>query len=335
MARNPWTGYVGVLTPQYEERLMIWTCLLVAVMAGDADSVLSEEPLRPGDLRRVVTHHGLERNYLVHVPKSYDAAKSIPVVLVLHGGGSNAAMTVRYTGMNEKADQAGFLAVYPNGTGRVAHALTWNAGNCCGYAQRQQIDDVGFMAAVLDDLDQIGKIDERRIYATGISNGGMLAYRLANEMSERVAAIAPVAGTLGFDDPKPTRPVPVIQFHGTEDRFVPLHGGRGIKSITQTNFHSVEKAVAQWAKLIGCPDKPRETKVPHVAKDDMHVTRREYGPGKNGAELVFYLIEGGGHTWPGRQPLADIEFLGPSTGDISANDLMWEFFVQHPLPDKK
>lgn len=313
---------------------MIWSCLLVVVMAAEGEVVPSNEALRPGDFRREVTYNGLNRNYLVHVPKSYDPAKPMPVVLILHGGGSNAAMTVRYTGLNEKADQSGFLAVYPNGTGRLARALTWNAGNCCGYAQRQQIDDVGFVGAVLDDLQKAGKVNPRRIYATGISNGGMLAYRLAVELPHRIAAIAPVAGTLGIDEVKPSRPVSVIHFHGSEDRFVPLKGGRGIKSLTQTNFHSVENTIETWAKLNGCPESPQVSKVPHVGRDEMQVTRKEYSPGKAGTEVVFYLIEGGGHTWPGREPMIGIDFLGPTSHDISANDLMWDFFVKHPLPEK-
>lgn len=307
---------------------MLWICLMTGMLAADADS------LRPGDFRRTVASGGLERNYLVHVPPKYDGRKLTPVVLVLHGGGSNAAMTVRYTGLNDKADTAGFIAVYPNGTGRVERALTWNAGNCCGYAQRHQIDDVAFVSALLDDLEKVARVDRRRIFATGISNGGMMSYRLAAELSDRIAAIAPVAGTLGTENVKPKRPVSVLHFHGTDDKFLPFAGGRGAKSLTQTNFHPVEQTLATWVKNNGCPVLPQTSKVPHVAKDELRVTRRDYGPGRNGSEVVLYLIEGGGHTWPGRQPLIEIEFLGPSTGDISANDLMWSFFEKHPLPEK-
>lgn len=307
---------------------MLWICLVTAMLGADADSLSS------GDYRRTVNSGGLERNYLVHVPPRYDGKKPLPVVLIFHGGGSNAAMTVRYTGLNDKADAAGFIAVYPNGTGRVERALTWNAGNCCGYAQRHQIDDVAFVSALLDDLEKVSSVDRRRIFATGISNGGMMSYRLAAELSDRIAAIAPVAGTLGIDDVKPKRPVSVLHFHGTDDKFLPFAGGRGAKSITQTVFHLVEQTLSTWVKINGCPVLPKTTKVPHVAKDEMRVTRREYGAGKNGAEVVLYLIEGGGHTWPGRHPLVEIEFLGPTTGDISANDLMWSFFEKHPLPEK-
>ncbi|MCE9527288.1 MAG: prolyl oligopeptidase family serine peptidase [Planctomycetales bacterium] len=305
---------------------MLFTCLVAAMIGADADT------LKPGDFRRTVMSGGIERNYLVHVPPGYDGKKPMPVVLIFHGGGSNAAMTVRYTGLNEKGDAAGFLAVYPNGTGRLARALTWNAGNCCGYAQRQQIDDVGYVSALLDDLEKAGHVDRRRIFATGISNGGMMSYRLAAELSDRIAAIAPVAGTLGIETVKPSRPVPVLHFHGTDDQFLPFKGGRGVKSLTETIFHPVEDTLETWVKINGCLGQPKSTQLPHVAKDEMRVIRREYGPGKSGAEVVLYLIEGGGHTWPGRQPHREIEFLGPSTEDISANDLMWSFFEKHPLP---
>lgn len=225
-------------------------------------------------------------------------------------------------------DEAGFIAVYANGTGRFERMLTWNAGNCCGYAMRNNVDDVGFVRTLLDDLASAAKIDQDRVYATGMSNGAMISYRLASELSDRIAAIAPVAGPMGTETCIPKRPAPVMHFHGTDDEFAAFQGGPGPKSISQTDFYSVEHSIEAWVKANGCPAKPTITKEPDRADDGMTVTRKTYGPGRTGSEVVLLVIESGGHTWPGREPR--IGRLGKSTRDISANDLMWEFFQRRP-----
>ena len=215
-------------------------------------SAVAAEPLKPGDHSRTVTVGKLERTYLVHVPPKYDGAKAMPVVLVFHGGGSNPEQMEKYCGLDAKADEAGFIAVYPAGSGHLSF-LTWNAGNCCGYAERNNVDDVAFVRALLDDLIAADRIDEKRIYATGMSNGGIFCYRLADEMSDRIAAIAPVSGTMGSATCQPKRPVPIIHFHGTADEFVAFGGGGGPKSISKTDFFSVDHTMKQWTKADGCP----------------------------------------------------------------------------------
>ncbi|MFN7973916.1 MAG: PHB depolymerase family esterase [Acidobacteriota bacterium] len=286
--------------------------------------------LGPGDHRRTLQHGGIERSYIVHVPPGYDGSKLVPVVLNFHGGGGNARVHERFSGMNEKADAAGFVVVYPNGTGRGTTMLTWNGGNCCMYAMFHRIDDVGFTSAMLDDLEKVLAVDTKRIFATGMSNGAIMCHRLACELSDRIAAIAPVAGTLGVVDCSPSRPVPVIDFHGTDDPYLKYTGGFGEHSITKTLFESVPRTIERWVEVDGCPGKPVRSTFPNTADDGTTVVKETYGPGKNGAEVVLVTIEGGGHTWPGRAPrLPD---LGASTRDVSANDLMWEFFQAHPMP---
>ena len=284
--------------------------------------------LEPGDHTRSVESDGRTRSYIVHLPPSCDGSKPLPVVLAFHGGGSNAKQMARFCGLNDKADEAGFIAVYPDGTGRFERMLTWNAGNCCGYAMRNNVDDVAFVRTLLDDLGSAAKIDEDRVYATGMSNGAMISYRLASELSDRIAAIAPVAGPMGTETCNPKRPVPVMHFHGTDDEFAAFQGGPGPKSISQIDFYSVEHSIEAWVKANGCPAKPTITKEPDRTDDGMTVTRKTYGPGGAGSEVILFIIEGGGHTWPGREPR--IERLGKSTRDISANDLLWEFFRKHP-----
>jgi len=287
------------------------------------------QPLQPGDTTRSLQVDRRTRTYLVHVPKSYDGTKPYPVVLAFHGGGSNAEQMVRFCGLSEKADRAGFLVVYPNGTGLLTTMLTWNGGNCCGFAMQHQVDDVAFIRALLDDLESAIKVDRRRIYATGMSNGAILTYRLASELSDRIAAVAPVAGPMGTETCAPQRSVPVIHFHGTNDEFAPFQGGHGPKSMSGTNFYSVDHSIRAWIKANRCPDQPLVVREPDQAKDGTAVVRKTYGPGTDGSEVVLEVIEGGGHTWPGRQP--PLKFLGKSTKNVSANDLMWEFFQRHPM----
>jgi polyhydroxybutyrate depolymerase len=207
--------------------------------------------------------------------------------------------------------------------------LTFNGGNCCGYAMNNNVDDVGFVRALLDDLAKVANIDSKRVFATGMSNGGIISYRLASELSDRIAAIAPVGGPMGTETCSPKRPVSVIHFHGTDDDFAPFKGGKGTRSISGTNFFSVEHSIKAWVKADGCPKEPVVTKLPDNADDGMTVTKEVYGPGRDGAEVLLVEIEGGGHTWPGQEPR--VRFLGKSTKDISANDMMWEFFEKHPM----
>jgi len=284
--------------------------------------------LRAGDHTRTLNEGGLERNYLVHVPPQYDPATPMPVVLAFHGGGANAGNMVTFSGLNEKADEAGFIVVYPEGTGRLERMRTFNAGNCCGYAASQQIDDVAFTRRILDDLENVANVDRRRIFATGMSNGAMMAYRLASELSDRIAAIAPVGGSMGTKDCHPGRAVSVMHFHGDADEFVPFKGGRG-RGISGTDFYSVEHSIAAWAKADGCGTTPTTTRLPDQQDDGTAVKEVRYDSGKDGSEVVLVLIEGGGHTWPGREPR--LRSLGVSTRDISANDMMWEFFQRHPM----
>jgi polyhydroxybutyrate depolymerase len=298
--------------------------ILILAVAGTQTDTLGA-----GDHTRTLTVGTLKRTYLVHVPKSYDGTKPYPVVLAYHGGASNAEQMVHFCGLNDKADQAGFITVYPSGTGKLDRLLTWNGGNCCGYAMQNNIDDVAFTRALLDDLAKLVQVDAKRVYATGMSNGAIMAYRLAAELSERIAAIAPVAGPMGTETCAPKRPVPVMHFHGTDDQFAPFKGGKGEKSLSGTNFYSVAHSVKAWVKANGCKDEPATVELPDKAKDGTLVTRTTYGGGKDGAEVVLIVIEGGGHTWPGREPL--VKVLGKATKNISANDLMWEFFAKHPM----
>ena len=284
--------------------------------------------LGPGDHERKLTIDGRARSYLVHVPPGYDPQRAMPVVLILHGAMTNGLITVAFTGMNAKADTAGFIAVYPNGTGKREPFLFWNAGGLPPGVAPRLPDDVAFIRAALDDLATVVHVDPLRIHATGISNGAMMCYKLAAELADRIASIAPVAGTMIFPDPKPARPVAVLHFHGTDDKLVPF-AGQKMRGPRGAGMQSVEETVHAWCAIDGCPTEPIVTAEPDTAADGTTVTRKTYGPGKDGTEVVLYEITGGGHTWPGQK--TPVGFLGRTTLDISANDLIWEFFQKHPF----
>jgi len=286
--------------------------------------------LGPGNYDRSVTFGGMERSYVVHVPASYDPSKPSPVILNFHGGGGNSKSARNTSMMDLASDRYGFIAVYPQGTGAKfrlinPHGYTWNAGSCCGWAMKHHIDDVGFTNALLDDLERQFNVDKKRVFATGISNGAMMCFRLACELSNRIAAIAPISGTMGMSNCNPPRPVSVIYFHGTSDEFVPIGGGKGPRSLPGEFFESVDTTIAFWRKKDRTGDSARIVRRGQA-------TGYYYGPGADGMEVVLWLIKGGGHTWPGgRFGLLGKRILGEMTHDISANDLMWEFFQRHPL----
>ena len=292
-----------------------------------AMSIIAAEPLVPGDNAREIEFNGMQRTYTVHVPPKFDLQKPTPVVLIYHGALTNRDMMSAFTGLNKKADEAGFLAVYPNGNGEGKLTFVWNAGGR-GKALDQKYDDVAFTSRLLDELGTLARLDAKRIYATGLSNGGMMCYRLAAELSDRIAAIAPVSGTMAIREAKPGRPVPVLHFHGTDDKLVPVSGADARARLV-IPFKSLDETMRIWAKIDGCPEMPVVEQLPDKADDGTTVERRTWGPGTDGAEVVLYVVTGGGHTWPGRE--RPVKFLGKSTKDISANDLIWEFFEKHPM----
>jgi polyhydroxybutyrate depolymerase len=277
----------------------------------------------PGDYHQQMNFDGRERSYVLHVPPAFVYRKPLPLVVVLHGGGGNAQYAMEMTNMSAKADQAGFLVVYPNGTGSIRERLlTWNSWNCCGYALDQQIDDVGFIRTLLERLQQGLKIDSKRIYVTGFSNGGMETYRLGCELADQFAAIAPVAGALNTDDCRPSSPLSVIIFHGTADEHILYDGGKPVKQMDRHERvdKPVSYAVSFWVQHNACESIPQHEENGNILQD-------VYSGCRAGTEVILYTIQGGVHAWPGGKKV----LLGDEpTQEISATDLMWDFFMKHP-----
>jgi polyhydroxybutyrate depolymerase len=283
-------------------------------------------PLRAGDHVRQLALGELQRSYYVHIPPTYDSKKPMPVVLVLHGAAMNGQIMEWFCGLSKKADEAGFIACYPNGTGPGGTLLTWNAGVFPGGLNPRRANDVAFIGAVLDDLGTVARVDRKRVYAAGMSNGGMMAYRLAAEMPERFAAIAVVSGVMCLEKPELKHSMPILHFHGTKDGLVPFAGTKNGGG--PYRFPGVMENLEPWLHLNECAEMPTVTELP-TKEDKLQVIRKDYTTGTEKAPVVLYVIEGGGHTWPGMERHA--AFLGATTLNISANDLMWDFFRQFTL----
>ena len=277
-----------------------------------------------GETTHTLTHNGRNRSYILYIPATANLSQPVPLVFVFHGGTGNAESAIHMSGFNEVADQNGFVVVYPNGTGpwRGDKLLTWNGGTCCGYAQEKNVDDVGFVRAIVTDMQTEANIDEQRIYATGLSNGAILSHRLACEAADLFAAIAPVAGTLNFSPCNPSQPVSVIEFHGTDDQHILYDGGFGSQSLVKVDFASVQDSIGFWTLFSNCNAHPQMNSF-----DDI---QHETWLGCANASMELVTILGGGHSWPGGQG----GWVGsdPPTMTIAASQLIWEFFATHPMP---
>jgi len=283
--------------------------------AGDAPAAVActGKTAMTGNATWTIQSGGVSRTMIVHVPTGYDPARGTPLVVNFHGYTSDAAQEALLSLMSPKADAAGFVVIYPNGTGAPQ---SWNAGACCGSAAATGVDDIAFVKDLLAAANDRLCIDPARVYATGMSNGGFLSHRIGCELADRFAAIAPVAGVLGMTSCTPARPIPVLGFHGTLDTLVPYGCDPAI------GFPAVADTYAAWAARDACASTPVET----FRNGDAHCST--YSGCAGGAEVTLCTIDGGGHTWPGGTP---VPTLGLTSTDISATDTMWTFFAAHPM----
>ncbi len=264
---------------------------------------------------------GRNRFFKVHLPLGYTVQKEYPVVFVFHGGGGNPDNIEKTTDFSTKADKEGFIVVYPYGTGSFPKKLlTWNTWDCCGYADKKNIDDVSFIKKVLEIIKTKYSVNQNMIFATGLSNGGMMCYLLACEMPDQFAAVAPVAATM-FDENQCTAnsEISMIIFNSIDDKHIPYEGGIGDESIVKVEKMPVEKVVNFWVNKFNCV-LLNKTEVSSYNKIDYM--------NKKGTEIIFYKMMGGGHSWPGGERgrfRAD-----KPVKDVSATDLIWEFFKNHP-----
>ena len=276
---------------------------------------------RAGDHRFSIRHGGLTRTYRVHVPPGYNMAVPAPLLVALHGG--SAATDLRANdadyGLVAKSDREGFIAVFPSGfTPGGGKLATWNAGGCCGAARGQNVDDVGFIRQVVTNVFRQMSIDRDRIFAAGLSDGGMMAYRLACETPEVFRAVASVAGTDNTRTCAPGNPVSVLHIHAKDDPRVPFAGGAGPDGPDRSGapLASAAATVAKWAQLDGCAAQPR-----HIL-DKAGASCQAYSWCRGRAEVQLCVTDTGGHSWPGGKKRAG----APASQAISATDSIWEVF---------
>ncbi len=280
---------------------------------------------------RTLTVEARERTYHLHVPANHSSPS--PLVFVFHGGGGQGTQIERSSGFDAIADREGFAVAYPDGVDR-----NWNDGRTDAPLQgalRNQVDDLAFVRAMLADIATVVPIDAKRIFSTGMSNGAIFSEYLAAKLSERFAAIAPVAG--GIADPfykefAPTNPVSVFAINGTRDLLVPFGGG-SVSRGGRGKVIAVDEAMRLWVVRDGANPEPQTGMLPDTdPTDGCRVTWKKWTGGKNGTEVWLYQEEGAGHTWPGGHDRLPRVLVGGTCRDFSASEAAWSFFKTHPKP---
>ncbi len=308
-----------------------------AVITVTAVSLLSllqivtvAQGLKNEAIEHTVTVDGISRNYLVFAPKRFD--KPLPMVLALHGSGSNARQMERYTRFSDLAAKEGFLVVYPE-----AVDGNWNDGRGIEgvRAQQENIDDVKFVRLIVDRISKDLTIDRSRIHSTGISNGAFMSHRLATEASDLITAIAPVVGGMAPSMAKqfhPTYPVSILIIQGDADPLVPVRGGmvgfpRGRK---RGQVVSTEETISLYLRRNGNQGDPTVTTLDRDEKDGTSVEIRRYPDGPGGVRTQVYIVRNGGHTWAGRPLYLPEMLIGKASQEFSATEVIWEFFKSCP-----
>ena len=265
-----------------------------------------------------ITHDGMERDYIIYVPEIYDGSKAVPLILNFHGFGSSASQQMFYGDFRDIADTEGFLLVHPEGTTLIGNQF-WNVGFP---GLSSTIDDVGFTEALIDELATLYTIDLNRVYATGMSNGGFMSFLLACQLSEKIAAVASVTGSMTqdtFDDCNAQLPTPVLQIHGTEDDVV---------SYNENNLSlPIPDVISYWVDHNNCETTPTTTTLPDVdVSDGSTIEYSVYEDGDNGITTEHMKVIGGGHTWPG-----SILNSAGTNQDIDASMEIWLFFSRYDI----
>ncbi|MBO0948653.1 extracellular catalytic domain type 1 short-chain-length polyhydroxyalkanoate depolymerase [Fibrella forsythiae] len=281
-------------------------------------------------LADTLRHAGQTRLYSVHLPPAYSKTTSqLALIIALHGGGGSGQQFEKQSGLSNKADQEGFIVVYPDGRQNpgILGLRTWNAGACCGQiASGNQTDDVGFISKLIDKLSASYRIDPKRVYATGHSNGAMLCYRLACELPDKLAAIAANSGTMQLTTAcQPNRVMPILHVHSRLDRNVPHDGGIGSRSINRQWNPSADSTLSVFAKLANCQTEKQ------LVRTTVTYSVYQWPNCDSRTSIQYYLTNDGGHSWPGG--VKAVRRLGDLPSDAFANnDLIWAFFKAHSMP---
>lgn len=331
---EPLSRRLGALLKYARRCIALWMTVAIASpsLAGTQEISKSTPVLSAGNHTVRIRFGGKNREYIVHVPGG--APTALPLLLAFHGGGGEAEGFQKYAGLDAVSDREKFLVVYPYGTGVLPRRLlTWNAGECCAQAMNNKVDDVGFAMAVIDDVIRQTPVDTKRIYATGHSNGAMMAYRLAAEHAERIAAIAPVSGAYNLEKFAPSRPVAVLDMHSVDDPRALYNGGMG-PAFPGTNSTSSHRAVMdgihRWTRNNKCTGDSTvaETRTGKAGSVNVGQTATllVWKGCPPGGEVAHWKLTGVGHGWPGDEGAAKRErIIGPQTTLVIAAEEVWKF----------
>jgi len=279
---------------------------------GEEPIIPAAEPTKEEFLNGTFTFKGEEREYILYLPDVYSDDSSLPLVVFLHSYGWKGKIEMWNTDFNEVAEKHGFLIVYPN-------ALpNWNSGTTS--FPTPDTDDVAFIKAVITEMHDLYHINLERVYATGYSNGGIMAYRLACEAGDQIAAIASVCGAMAesvFENCKPNRAISILEIHGTRDTYIPLTGKPGLKSI--------EEGIDFWVTANACESTETQKMADIEPEDESVIEKTSFTNCADGSSVVFMKVENGGHTWPGE----DDSTYGLVNRDIDASEEIWKFFSEH------
>ncbi len=293
-------------------------------VVADDESRSARGITQPGDYVRTVWHQGIKRSYRIHVPQGYSGERAAPLLVAFHGGGGDMDYMAedKYYGLISKSDAESVVLVFPNGYSkfRSGKFATWNAGACCAKARDNEIDDVGFVRNMIRNVAAELNINRERIYAAGMSNGGMMAYRLACEMAATFKGIAAVAGTDNTLACTPSGPISILHIHALDDDRVLFNGGAGDKFRNESkvaDFTSVAASIEKWVKLNKCNPTPQRV------REKPGGYCEQYSPCAAKVTVQLCVTKTGGHSWPGGSKPRASE---PPSRALSANDLIWEFF---------
>jgi polyhydroxybutyrate depolymerase len=272
---------------------------------------------------------GFDRDYLIHIPAGYNCSRELPMVVVIHGGFDTGKGMEKFSGFSDLADRENFIVLYPNGIGILGFLQHWNAGHCCGRAQSDHIDDVGFLAAVIDSACRRFHVDRRRIFMLGFSNGGMMTYRFASERGEMLAGAAALAASIGsrtedaqeaWPIPVPVKPIPFLIMHGTADAIVPPDGRVSLHHGEPRFYRSVSESVKFWRFVNGCSDEELTQSL-----FDGAVRLTKWRGCSSSKPVWLYILRGWDHRWPGTYFTSQSKDGNPLKG-FDAAEIIWEFF---------
>ncbi len=283
---------------------------------GSTTAGTCDRPHAAGQSAESFTFQGQTRTYQLYVPAAYKGTRDVPVVFNFHGFGSNAVQQMAYGNFKPEADRDDFLIVAPDGQGPPG-AQHFNLTGAPGSQ-----NDILMVPALLDHIESMLCVDAKRVYSTGMSDGGAMTSVLACVLSNRFAAFGAVAVVIYANRCGTGRPIPIMAFSGTADPIVPFNGGK-VNCCGGTTVGAAPTAMANWAKADGCDPKYTDATL------SSDVVQRTWHGCRPGGDVVFYMIQGGGHTWPGAIPIAH---LGKTTNQIDASATIWQFFQSHPLP---